>query len=141
MDDLIVKTITRLIVPFIQLYGIYIVLHGHLSPGGGFSGGAILGASMILFTLSFGLEEAKKKVPHRISLLVETGGILWYIGVGMIGFISVGVLWGNKIAGFDLGEPGRLLSAGMIPLLTLAIGAKVASTMITLFHTVIEEDE
>ncbi|PKM70436.1 MAG: sodium:proton antiporter, partial [Firmicutes bacterium HGW-Firmicutes-18] len=56
MDDLIVKNITKIVTPFIQLYGIFIILHGHISPGGGFAGGAIIGASLILYTLAFGLE-------------------------------------------------------------------------------------
>ncbi|WP_034327798.1 MnhB domain-containing protein [Alkaliphilus transvaalensis] len=140
MDDLIVKTITRLIVPFIQLYGIFIILHGHISPGGGFSGGAILGSSIILFTLSYGLERASKKVPHKISAILESAGILWYIFIGLIGIALGGTFLANQDSGFFMGEAGRILSAGMIPLLTVAIGIKVASTMVTLFHTIIEED-
>lgn len=140
MDDLIVKTITRLIVPFIQIYGIFIILHGHISPGGGFSGGAVLGSSIILFTLSFGLKKASKKLSHRVSAILESSGILWYILVGLLGIFLGGSFLSNREAGFFMGEAGRLLSAGIIPLLTVGIGIKVASTMITLFHTIIEED-
>ncbi len=140
MDDLIVKTIIRLIVPFIQLYGIFIILHGHISPGGGFSGGAVLGASIILYTLSFGLKKASKKLPHKVSQVMESGGILWYMFVGLLGIIFGGSFLANKGAGFFMGEAGNLLSAGIIPLLTIGIGIKVASTMVTLFHTIIEED-
>ncbi|GAB6085272.1 MnhB domain-containing protein [Alkaliphilus crotonatoxidans] len=140
MDDIIVKTITRLIIPFIQIYGIFIILHGHISPGGGFSGGAVLGASMILFTLSFGLKRATKKVSHKTSAIVESSGILWYILIGLLGIVLGGAFLTNRGAGFFMGLPGNLISAGMIPLLTIAIGIKVASTMITLFHTIIEED-
>ncbi|AOY74847.1 MnhB domain-containing protein [Clostridium formicaceticum] len=140
MDDLIVKTIARIIIPFIQVYGVFIVLHGHLSPGGGFAGGAILGASFILYTLCFGIHRGHKKVPHEISSKVETVGILWYIFIGLIGIWMGHQFLTNKEAGFYMGDAGRIVSGGLIPLVTLGIGAKVASTMITLFHTLIEED-
>lgn len=141
MDDLIVKYISRLIIPFIQLYGIFVIFHGHLSPGGGFPGGAILGASIILYTLAFGAERGHKKMPHRISQKLESGAIVWYIFLGMIGVWTGNRFLTNQAAGFYMGEVGAILSGGFIPLVTLAIGLKVGSTMITLFHTMIEEEQ
>ena len=140
MDDLIVRYISRLIIPFIQLYGIFVIFHGHLSPGGGFPGGAILGASIILYTLAFGSEKGHQKMPHRISSKFESGAILVYILLGMIGIWSGYQFLTNAEAGFFMGETGQILSGGMIPLITLGIGLKVGSTMITLFHTMIEEE-
>ncbi len=140
MDDMIVKTITRIIVPFVQIYGIFIILHGHISPGGGFSGGALFGTSLILYTLIFGVSNAQKKFSHRASEMAESGGILIYVLIGLVGIFTAGYFLSNQAAGFPMGEPGSLLSAGMIPLLMIAIGIKVASTMITLFHTLITED-
>ncbi len=141
MNNLIVSTITRMVVPFIQLYGIYIILHGHISPGGGFSGGALIGTSLILYTLVFGVKKAEKKFSHRVSEIAESGGILLYIAVGLIGMIVAGSFLTNLGAGFPKGTPGELISAGMIPILMIGIGIKVASTMITLFHTLIEEED
>lgn len=140
MNDIIVKTITRMIVPFIQVYGIFIILYGHVSPGGGFSGGAMIGTSLILYTLVFGLKRGKKKFSHRVSEIAESGGILIFIAIGLIGMITVGRFLTNVEAGFPRGEPGALLSAGMIPILMIGIGIKVASTMVTLFHILIEEE-
>ncbi|MFP4457731.1 MAG: MnhB domain-containing protein [Clostridia bacterium] len=140
MDDLIVKTITKIITPFIQLYGIFVILHGHLSPGGGFAGGAIIGASFILFTLAFGIEESNKLIPHSVTSKIETGGILWFILLGLVGVVMGGSFLGNKVAGFPLGQLGSILSGGLITLATIGIGLKVASTMITLFHSIIEEE-
>ena len=140
MDDIILRTISRMIIPFIEIYGVFIILHGHVSPGGGFSGGAILGTSLILYTLVFGVEKAQKKFSHKVSDIAESGGILWFVMIGLIGMLVTGYFLSNVSAGFPIGEPGRLLSAGMIPLLMIGIGIKVASTMITLFHTVIEEE-
>ena len=140
MDDLIVKYISRLIIPFIQLYGIFVIFHGHLSPGGGFPGGAILGASIILYTLAFGAERGHKKMPHLISQKLESGAIIWFVLLGMVGVWTGNRFLANQAAGFSMGEVGAILSGGFIPLITLAIGLKVGSTMITLFHTMIEED-
>ena len=140
MNDIIVRSITRIVIPFIQLYGIYIILHGHISPGGGFSGGALIGSSLILYTLVFGVQKAKKKFSHRMSEIAESGGLLLYLFVGVLGIIFAGSFLTNKEAGFPLGEFGSLFSGGVIPILMIGIGVKVASTMITLFHALIEEE-
>ena len=140
MNDIIVRSITRIVIPFIQLYGIYIILHGHISPGGGFSGGALIGSSLILYTLVFGVQKAKKKFSHRMSEISESGGLLLYLFVGVLGIMFAGSFLTNKEAGFPLGEFGSLFSGGVIPILMIGIGVKVASTMITLFHVLIEEE-
>ncbi len=140
MDDLFVKVTTKMILPFIQIYGIYVIIHGHLSPGGGFSGGAIVAASIVLYTLAYGLDKGQKRMPHGISSKIETGGILFYIGIGFVGIFFGYPFLTNKAAGFPMGELGRVLSAGLIPMVTIAIGLKVMSTIVTLFHTMLEED-
>ena len=138
MKDDILKTIARIITPFIQLYGIFIILNGHISPGGGFAGGTMIGTSLILYTFVFGVRQAKGKFSEKASALAESGGIIMYILIGVIGIVVAGHFLANKGAGFDMGTPGSLWSAGMIPLLMIAIGIKVASTFITIFHTLIE---
>ncbi len=135
MEDIVVRSVARLLVPFIQLYGFYVIFHGHLSPGGGFAGGAIVASSMILFGLSFNLEAGSRKLSHDVSTVLESGGALWFLFIGLVG-ILVGVPYlSNQAAGFYLGVPGRLFSSGMIFLLSIGIGVKVASTMITLFYS------
>lgn len=140
MNDRIVKTVAQWVMPFIQLYGIYIVLHGHLSFGGGFSGGALFGSSLILFTVIFGLDASDKQLPHKVSTWLESLGILVYVSAGLVGLMAAKPFLTNQAAGYDLGDFGRLWSAGMIPMLTVAIGVKVASTMITLFQRLLKED-
>lgn len=141
MDDLIVKMISRIVIPFMIVYGIFIVLFGHISPGGGFSGGAILGAAMVLYTLSFSADVAMRKFPHSVSLKLESGGIWLYIVIGLIGIVTADSFLSNRQGGFFIGNAGDLISAGMIPILTVGIGIKVASTMITLFHTLLKEED
>jgi multicomponent Na+:H+ antiporter subunit B len=140
MNSIILRTVTKYLIPFIQLYGFYVIFHGHLSPGGGFAGGAIVGSSMILYSLVFGLEESKKMAPHKFTAILETGGILAYILLGLMG-----VFWGksfltNLATGIPQGEAFSIFSAGIILYLSVAIGFKVASTMVTLFFTLLEDD-
>lgn len=141
MEDLIVRYVSRIVVPFVQLYGLYVVFHGHLSPGGGFSGGAIIGASMILYALAFNLAAGTKKVSHDFSLIMESSGGLIYAGVGLVGIMLGANFLGNKVAGIPLGTPGNLLSSGTIMIITFGVGIKVASTMITLFYSLIEGEQ
>ncbi len=141
MNDLIVKVITKMLFPFILVYGFYVILHGHLSPGGGFSGGAIIGGGFVLYTLSFGLKQAEQLLPHAYLKYVESAGLLWYMSLGVVGLITTGYFLTNKQAGFFMGETFTLFSSGMILLITFAIGMKVASTMITLFRYIIDEEE
>ena len=140
VDDLVARTVCRLVVPFVQLYGAYLVFYGHLSPGGGFAGGAVVAASIILYALAFGRETAEQRVAPGISHLLESGGGLWYILVGLFGMLLGANFLANKAAGFYLGIPGQLFSSGIIFLLALGVGLKVASTMVTLFYNLSTEE-
>ena len=139
MNDIIVKSITRIIIPFAQVYGIFIILNGHVSPGGGFAGGAIIGTTLILYTLVFGREKGKKKFSHKASEIAESGGIIWFVTIGLVGLVFADRFLTNIDAGFPEGVVGSILSGGMIPLLMIGIGIKVTSTMISLFNLLIDE--
>lgn len=141
LEDQIVRITSRLVVPFIQVYGIYIILHGHLSPGGGFSGGAIFGSSLVLVALSFNLEVGAKQISHDTSSILESGGALGFILTGLVAVALGGNFLSNQAAGFPMGEAGELFSAGAIFIITTFLGIKVASTIITLFYNIIEEED
>lgn len=142
MENYIVKIVTRLLLPFIQMYGVYVVLHGHISPGGGFAGGAILGASMILFALAFGLEAGVKRISHGMATVMESSGALVFIFLGIIGiFLGGNFLTNGHFISLPMGQPGNLFSGGLILVITFAIGIKVASTLTTVFYTLIKEEE
>lgn len=129
MDDpkkgmtLIVKTITRLTVGLILLFGIYIVSHGHVSPGGGFAGGVIMALSFIHIMLAFGKEEAFKKINQNVGSFFESLGALLFITIAVLGLGS-GYFLLNFMA---KGEPFRLFSSGFIPLVNIAIALKVGA--------------
>lgn len=141
MEDQIVRVTSRLVVPFIQVYGIYVILFGHLSPGGGFSGGAIFGASLVLIALSFNLEVGVKQISEDTSSLLESGGGLGFVLTGLIAvFLGTNYL-SNRAAGFPMGQAGELFSAGAILIITIFLGIKVASTIVTLFYKIIEGEK
>ncbi|MFW5889263.1 MAG: MnhB domain-containing protein [Bacillota bacterium] len=141
MNDIIIKNITRIVIPFAQAYGIFIILNGHISPGGGFAGGAIVGTSLILYTLVFGREKGKKKFSHKMAEIAESGGIMLFVLIGIVGIIVAGSFLTNQALGFRDGELGNILSGGFIPILMIGIGIKVASTMISLFNILIDEEK
>lgn len=82
-DDLITVMTARLAIPVIQLFALYVVAHGHHSPGGGFQGGVMLGASFILIALTYGLPEALRRFPESRAVLFAGVGILIYAGTGL----------------------------------------------------------
>lgn len=140
MRDFIFKRIAVIIVPFMCIYGFYVILHGSSSAGGSFAGGIILGLAFIVFSTVYGLEKGKEKLPEKILVWVESYGTLWYGLIGMIGIIKGAPFLANKLAGVNLGTPGSLTSGGLISLLGLGVGLRVASTIITLFFTMKGEE-
>ena len=80
----IVRVACRLMTPFMQLFGLYVLAHGHYSPGGGFQGGVILGASFILLALAFDSNEALKKYSEKWIILTGAIGVLIFAGTGLI---------------------------------------------------------
>lgn len=140
MNDVILQVVARLVAPFIQLYGIYIIVHGHLSPGGGFAGGTILGTSLILIALSYSPQKGYEIMSRNTTKILESSGGLWFISVGFISML-LGKPYLTNRGVFPIGVAGNLFSSGMVILLTLGIGIKVASTIITLFYHLLEEGE
>lgn len=140
MSDFILKRMVALLLPFVQMFGLYVILHGHLSPGGSFSGGIITGLGLIAFALVFGLERSSEKISDQIMTMIESFGALWYGAMGIVGVLRGTSFLMNKGSGVPLGEPGKLFSGGLIFLITIGVGLKVASTMVTLFTALMEDD-
>jgi multisubunit Na+/H+ antiporter MnhB subunit len=129
-----------MMIPYLQLYGLYIILYGHNSPGGGFAGGTIIASSLILCVLAFGLKNEELRLSSSVARVIESCGALAYVAIGLAGIVLGANFLSNNSAGFPLGIPGRIFSGGTIVLLTVAIGLKVASTMITLFTNIAEKE-
>ncbi|MBL7069018.1 MAG: hypothetical protein ISS34_04100 [Candidatus Omnitrophica bacterium] len=126
---LIVKTITRLTVGLIFLYGVYIVVHGHLTPGGGFAGGLIIALSFIHLMLAFGKDLALKKFSKAAASIFESLGGILFLTIALLGFTG-GYFFLNFIR---KGRPFDLFSAGIIPLCNIAISLKVGAGLFAIF--------
>jgi len=129
--SLIVQTVTRLTAGMVFLYGWYIVLHGHLTPGGGFAGGAIVAAAFILVSLAFGSVENVEQHRYTFSSVFESVGGLAFLSIGLVGYFAGNAFLSNIWAA--VGGPLRLLSAGIIPLANIAIGIKVGAGLFAIF--------
>ena len=127
--SVIVQTVARLSVGFILLFGIYILSHGHVSPGGGFAGGVIIALSFINLMLAYGKDAAFKKLPKAAALFFEKLGALLFLSIALLGFTG-GYFLLNFIS---KGQPFHLFSAGIIPLCNLAIALKVGSGIFAIF--------
>lgn len=120
--SLILSSGCRFLFPFILLFGVYIFLHGHLTPGGGFQGGAIIASGFLLVYLGCG----EKKIPRKKFEVTESLGGLTFIVVGLIGLALGGYFLLNFL---PKGTANLLFSAGIIPVIYIAIGFKVGAEL------------
>jgi multicomponent Na+:H+ antiporter subunit B len=125
----IVKNITRLVAGFIALYGAYTVLYGHVTPGGGFSGGVVLASGLVLVVLAFGVALEQSVLSDAAAKLGDSLGALLFLAVAFLGY-GAGIFFVNLLPS---GETGRLASAGTIPISNIAIGIKVGAGLLSLF--------
>ena len=122
----IVDLISRKLIPYVLLFGFYLVTYGHLSPGGGFQGGVVLSTGLVMLALSRGVAGARRLFPARTLNAVETGAFLTFLLAGTIGIITGPAFLGNFL---PIGRAGEVPSAGFIFLLNIVIGLKVGSGM------------
>ena len=132
--DLIVKTTCRLIVPFIQIFGLYVIAHGHHSPGGGFQGGVILGAAMILLSVAFNLRESIRRAGERLTVMLSTLGVFIYAGTGVLCmFLGLNYLDYSALAALFGVDPLTARSHGIL-IVEIGVGISVMAVMITLYY-------
>jgi len=129
---LIVKTISKLIAGLIFLYGIYVVLHGHLTPGGGFAGGVIIAGAFVLLVLAEGLEELPTEIKKWRASLFESLGIFIFWFLAMLGVFGGTFFFLNLLS---KGRPLELLSAGIILPCNIGIGIEVGGALFAIFIT------
>lgn len=128
---IIVKNVTALLAGLIFLYGCYIVLHGHLTPGGGFAGGIIIAGSFILLVIANGVQYFRLNREKEDSSMLEGAGILCFLLLAAGGLLlATPVFFKNML---PTGVPGELLSAGAIPLFNIFIGIEVAAALLSIF--------
>lgn len=134
--DLIIKTACRILIPFIQLFALYVIAHGHHSPGGGFQGGVILGASMILLAISHDLRTALGRMSEKVHTILCPVGVFIYAGTGALcmvlglNFLDYGAL--ARILHVD---PVAARSHGIL-IVEIGVGLAVMATMIWIYNNI-----
>lgn len=132
--DIIVSTISRILIPFIQLFALYVVAHGHHSPGGGFQGGVILGASLILMAISTNLRTSLDRVGERTVALLAVLGLLIYAGTGVLClFLGGNYLDYAALAAWLPVDPVAARSLGIL-FVEIGVGVTVMATMIAIYR-------
>lgn len=129
-SDKILQTSAMILVPFIILFGIYVILNGHLSPGGGFSGGAVIGAGLILYLNAFGFEKTEKFFTAKTYKWISFCSLSFYCIAKSYSFYTGAH---HLESGIPLGTPGDILSSGLILPLNICVGLVVACTMYAFF--------
>ena len=125
------RVVTKLLLPFILIYALYVQFHGDFGPGGGFQAGVIFAAGFILYGLVFGVASARRIMPVGILRGGIAGGVLLFAGVGVVGllmggnYLDYGVLQHDPVHGQHLG----------ILLIEFGVGMTVACVMMSVFFT------
>ena len=128
-QQLILRIAAKLFIPFILLFALYVLFHGDYGPGGGFQAGVIFAAAFVLYTLIWGVDEAKRVVSPNLLQVLAALGVLIYAGTGIAGiflggtFLDYGVLQHDPVHGQHLG----------ILLVELGVGITVAAVMTSAF--------
>ena len=134
----LVRSGANILMPFILVYGFYIVVHGHLTPGGGFQGGAVIATAVVLLMVAYSYENVRASVSTHVLKNSETAGLLLFIGTALLALtaglaffgnwlLDLGVIFGTPVA-FGV-NPGNLNTGGIIPVLNIAVGIEVLGAM------------
>ena len=131
MKDLIIlRIVTKLIIPLILLFGLYVQFHGDYSPGGGFQAGVILASGFILYNIIFGINVGEELLSQRLSKILMGLGVLLFVGVGIAGM----VLGDNFLEYNSLGLNSKYGQIMGIFLVEVGVGLTVANVMILVFY-------
>jgi len=132
-EDIITKTVSRILAPFIQIFALYVIMHGHYSPGGGFQGGVILGASLALLLITHGLQETKRRISEKGVAIFSSAGLLIYSGIGILCLFLLGnYLDYGKLASLLHVAPAEARSLGILGV-EIGVGLTVMAVMFSIF--------
>lgn len=132
--DLAVKTTCRMIVPFSMIFALYVIAHGHHSPGGGFQGGVILGASVILYAISHNLRSSLMRISERLAAFFCGLGVFIYAGTGLVcSLYGANYLDYAALSQFLGVDPVTARSHGIL-MVEIGVGISVMAVMIHLYY-------
>lgn len=136
-QDMIMQKTAKILVPIVLLLGIYVVLNGHLSPGGGFSGGAIMGAALMIYVTAYGFDSIRRFFTYKTYQRIVLVALLTYAVSKCYSFYT-GANGMHSV--IPLGTPGAILSSGLILVLNICVGFIVTCTMYA-FYAVFRKGE
>jgi len=128
---IILKIVTKLLIPLILLFGLYVQFHGDFSAGGGFQAGVIFAAGFILYNIVFGLDNGRSILSSNTAKSLMAIGVILYIVVGFLGIL----LGGNFLEYNDLSSTpirGQLLGVFLVE---LGVGLTVSNVMVLVFYS------
>jgi multicomponent Na+:H+ antiporter subunit B len=131
-ENVIIKTICRLLVPYIQIYALYVIMHGHYSPGGGFQGGVILGASYILLIIAYGLQETRHRISLRTLTVLACSGLILYSGIGALALLMGGNFLDYGKLPLSLASIPKIRAMGILGI-EIGVGLAVMAIMVSIF--------
>ena len=127
----IVKSISKIVFPFIMVFGISLILYGHVTPGGGFAGGVVLTGGFVLLLLAFGAEHAFKIFPRKIAKSLDSIGALGFLSIALLG-LAGGMFFMNFL---PKGRLFHLWGGGTLLFSNIMIGIKVGSALFVAIAT------
>jgi multicomponent Na+:H+ antiporter subunit B len=130
-EHVVLRVVTKALIPFILLFGLYVQTHGDFGPGGGFQAGVIFASAFILYGLIFGIGSTRRVFPSRLLLLLAALGLLMFAGVG----VAALVMGGNYLEYAVFAEDSVFGNHIGIWLVELGVGLTVSSVMVTIFIT------
>jgi len=128
--DIILRVVSKLFIPFIFIFALYVQFHGDYGPGGGFQAGVILAAGVILYAIIYGLNAAQRAVPTRLVEFLVPLGVLIFAGVGVWGLLAGGNYLDYSVLQHD---PVHGQERGVF-WVEIGVLVTVSSTMITIFY-------
>ncbi|MCK5695114.1 MAG: Na(+)/H(+) antiporter subunit B [Desulfobacula sp.] len=138
-SDLIIRTVCRILIPFIQIYALYVVAHGDFSPGGGFQGGVIFGSSLILLAISYDLKTLVRRIKEKVLGIYAALGVLIYVGIGAICMAMGGnFLDYSKLVPIVPGDPHHIRALGMLGV-EIGVGIAVTAAMVIIYINIVSE--
>ena len=135
LPNIVVQTIARLLIPFIQLFALYVIMHGHYSPGGGFQGGVILAASFILWVIAYDLTKVRQHFSEKLNAVYNTLGVFIFAGIGVVCMI----MGGNYLDYGELGIASSKAQSRSLGILGIEIGVAITvmAIMVTIFLNIL----
>ena len=128
-----VRTVANQLIVFILIFGLYVIAHGQLTPGGGFQGGAVIVSGVVMLLVAFNAKELKKSLRERTLSIMESSGALMFAALAFAGVATAffyNLLVGTPIFGHvppTGANPGDIWTGGVVPLMNLAVGIKVVA--------------